>query len=68
MPQADLSYSAHLKFDVPAVLAKIEEVMLHVTRHQGPAKGAPKLSTSRIMITCCCGCACSKNRTAAMRL
>ncbi|WP_298858419.1 hypothetical protein [uncultured Sulfitobacter sp.] len=39
MPQADLSYSTTVKFDVPAVLAKIEEVIGTHDTSSGACKG-----------------------------
>jgi len=39
MPQADLSYSATLKFDVPAVLAKVEEIIGAHDASSGACKG-----------------------------
>lgn len=39
MPQADLSYSAHIKFDVPAVLTRIEEVIAALDASSGACKG-----------------------------
>lgn len=39
MPQADLSYSSNIKFDVPAVLAKIEEVIGAHDASSGACKG-----------------------------
>lgn len=39
MPQADLSYSTHLKFDAPAVLAKIEAVIAAHDPSSGACKG-----------------------------
>lgn len=39
MPQADLSYSSTVKFDVPAVLAKIEEIIAAHDTSSGACKG-----------------------------
>ena len=39
MPQADLNYSATLEFDVPAVLAKIEEIVGAHDKSSGACKG-----------------------------
>ena len=39
MPQADLSYSKTLEFDVPAVLAKIEEIIGAHDTTSGACKG-----------------------------
>lgn len=39
MPQADLSYSANVTFDVPATLARIEEVIAAHDTSSGACKG-----------------------------
>lgn len=39
MPQADLSYSNTLRFDVPAVLAKIEQIISAHDTSSGACKG-----------------------------
>ena len=39
MPQADLSYSTNVEFDVPAVLAKIEEIIGAHDTSSGACKG-----------------------------
>lgn len=39
MPQADLSYSAHLSLDAPAILARIETVISTADEGAGQCKG-----------------------------